>query len=171
MISLSYEQRLVWLACLIDGEGHIGASIFPAHVDTSKSVRKRFKPNVGVTNTDVRLINFAAEIMTEITGHVPTIHFACENRPKQHKPVYRLHFSTFGTVHKVLTVIRPYLVAKGEQADQVMLMIEHRQRLLSRFWKQSPEANVAVDGWLNEQLGHLKSLNKRGVDTPVPSIT
>lgn len=163
MISLSYEQKLVWLACLIDGEGWITAGIYPSHTDKTEKIRKRFKPMIGVVNTDIRLINLAAEIMTEITGRVPAMSVRDRSRPLNHKAAYRAHFGTFDTIHRLLKAIRPYLVIKGEQADIVMSMIEHRQHLISRHWKRGPEANVEADGWLNEQLGPLHALNRRGV--------
>ena len=165
-MELTYEQKLVWLAALIDGEGHVSASCFKCRTDKNGKVFRRFKAYVGLTNTNVKLIEFAALIMKEIAGVKPVIHFDCSpSRPVHHKPVYRMHFGSFEPVHVTLLAIRPYLIAKGEQADSVLAMIKHRRNVVSSVGKKSPEASVEVDAWLQRELGQLHNLNKRGLKT------
>ena len=162
-MDLTREQKLVWLAAFIDGEGHISASIYRQTQMTGRR-HQRFRPYVGFTNTDIRLVQFAVSIMIEL-GHRPVVHLARENRPAHHKPVYRIQLASFKPVEDILLAIRPYLVAKGDQADTVLAMIAHRRGVLGRVGKKGYGASIEADPWMHVEMKALGRLNSRGLAT------
>lgn len=163
-MNLTPEQKLIWLAAFIDGEGHISASIY-RQTQVSGRRHQRFRPYIGFTNTSVRLVQFAADIMTEL-GHRPVVHLALgEKRPAHYKPIYRCQVSTFTSVAEILTALRPYLVEKGEQADVVLAMIAHRRGVLSRVGKKGRGASIEMDPTVHSMMSGLKQLNHRGLAT------
>lgn len=104
-----------WVAAFLDGEGCL--SIFPQRPGMRHPL-----PAIVVTNSDPRLVATMAEILTQwgIGHHVSTY-------PKKNRlPVVQLAVRGYKRCLPLLKKIRPFLVSKGEEADEMLRLIESR---------------------------------------------
>ena len=104
------EPEKAWLAAMIDGEGSISL-ILHRRKGTGRTY---VFPVVTVNNTDVRLINRCVEIVGE--------HLRIQKRDRSAircKLMMTVHLNRV-SMADVLEAVRPYLIAKGEQADLVI---------------------------------------------------
>ena len=163
---LPIEQRLAWLAGILDGEGYVSATVTSVNVTKqrkrggARSVRVRersLKFQVRIGNTDIRMIQEIGSIAQSLgigywSNRDP---YALRCHPNA-KPMYVIHFAGMGRVQRVLEAVLPWLVTKRPQADVVLAMILRRRGLAYR-------ARPLDDGVMVADLGTLRSLNRRGI--------
>lgn len=104
MIVTVSSTDLAWAAGAVDGEGCI--SIRSQRVPNSKF--EQYALYISVGNTDIRMPQRLAEMFG---GNVIN-----KTRQQERRPVYEWRIFSANAV-KVLKMLRPYLVIKGEQAD------------------------------------------------------
>jgi endogenous inhibitor of DNA gyrase (YacG/DUF329 family) len=139
------ETQAVWLAAMIDGEGHISIYRERRRGNTSGF---RFKLVVVVTNTNKNIVDRVVEITQGFAAKK-------DKRPKNHKPCYRAQ--VHGRNNEViLRAIRPYLVAKGAQADRALEFCLVMQSAPMR-------ASLVHDIFERLRL-EVNQLNRRGVE-------
>ena len=98
------QSQLGWAACAIDGEGCIAIRMF-SH---KNSVKPQYRAEISVANCDPRMPKFMQEFFG---GTVLKREQSFRRRPLYEWRIYSTNAA------KVLEVLRPYLVLKGEQAD------------------------------------------------------
>ena len=102
-------MKQAYLAGVIDCDGHI-----------CWRGGKYNAPNVGVTNTDMRLLQWLKD---ELNGSVSLQRTVCDEtceKPHLHhrQRIFKWHIMGY-RAYSVLQAIRPYLIIKGEKADDV----------------------------------------------------
>lgn len=118
----SLQERIIWLAGFIDGEGTI--TVFN-HTDRSQKWGfKRYTAIVCVVNTNEVLINEVQKILIElnISSHI----FVRTPQKKQHKPAFQLGVRKITHIKRLLTQLIPYLVGKKAQAELTLRFVESR---------------------------------------------
>jgi len=115
-ISTLTELEKVWLAAMIDGEGTIG--IYRSRRPKCRS-GWRYYPVVSINNTNRRIIDKFAKLtdtwITRIRNYMP--------KNPNGKRIYNAEIR-YKAVGAFLEQIRPYLIAKGDQADLAFEFIE-----------------------------------------------
>ena len=116
------ELEKVWLACALDGEGHLSLL----------KVRKGCRCAIVISNTDIRFVEKAQQITAKGKIIIDT------SKRKQDIKVRRLCY-TWRVVKQsdcfeILTQILPYLIIKKEKADRILLFLKFRQQKGKRKW-------------------------------------
>lgn len=133
------DTDLAWAAGIVDGEGCI--LIYEAHTKTGDTWVLRLI----VTNTDMRMLDRLRVI------------FNCGNiaiqrrRDSRHKTAWRWEVSA-KKAEQVLSLIKPYLVNKRDQAEVGLLS----RSLMMRHGYNAENPNAEQIGWLKKQLSDLK---------------
>ena len=161
-----FGEQMAWLAAMLDGEGCISAYAFPAHRKAGMSrkdgtMKYRVKLLIAVTNTSEAIIAEVRRLFAVVGETNPVVHVHKIDRTKQ-KQCWRVHITSNGPVSRVLQAVRPWLVAKHGQADLVLAIAAHRERLIAKYGKKATESRVENDTWLREQLGSLRTMNLKG---------
>lgn len=140
------------LAGLVIGEGTI---------TLSSMGKKGFRPEVKLSNTDPRIIQWIDELLTRCGIK----HFCSVMKTRRlQKPTHRLQYmiSIWGlaATHRLLKDLRPALFVKGEQADLVLGFIALRLSALKTHGRfgNPPRQGEAEDAI----VGKIRFLNKRG---------
>ena len=184
---LPIEQRLAWLAGILDGEGYVSATITKTRAGRKRTTIGRPKAGMPLEWKDtyerslrfqVRVGNTDAAMIREIASIADSIgikYFIFSHCPKQrgagkYKELFGIHFHGKDRTKRLLTAVLPWLVTKRPQAELLLEMIIRRTAM--PYNKGSLE-----DGILQEQLGVLRGLNRRGrvpgeivVPTPASSL-
>lgn len=127
--SIMDERWIVWLAGLVDGEGTIGL-----HRSNHKNFPHPYlRPAFQIANTDMRLLNKAAEVIAAITGKRPSIVVANKGGDKW-KRGYRLNVHTQWELVILLPMLKPWLIGKAEQAQLVLEFCQRRYARQSYKW-------------------------------------
>ena len=105
---MSRETDLAWAAGIIDGEGHIG--LYLSHTNTGDC----YVLKVAVVNTSLKMLERLKEIFG--TGVI-------NNRPQRqaHHKQQWCFYACSKKAEKILDAVRPYLVAKLDQAELGLL--------------------------------------------------
>lgn len=149
------ETLCAYLAGLLDGEGCIS-------VGTPAGKRGAgFNTVCTITNTNAKLVDFLVEklILLEIPCHVQWYSHKANARPYAQLSIRRQ-----GGIKKFLSLVLPYLVAKRQQAELMLELVESRiakfnsvQRN-SKAWQASEREAVIVTT--------IKALNQKGKRLP-----
>lgn len=123
------QEWIAWLAGILDGEGHIG-------IAQAKRPENRYRhgvyhsPVVQIANTNPLMMERAADVIEAVTGFRPAINKKSDNTKNvdRHRQAWVLQLNAKAIALLVLSVVRPYLVAKGEQADLVMAFVRRHRR-------------------------------------------
>lgn len=107
------EKDLVRLAAFIDCEGTIALQMW----NRGKPGVNSMQPRVSVFNSDPIFVQEVVNIYNRLGVK---LFIETQKRQTNHKIVYRLVVLGISRVHKVLTVIKPYLINKKAQADTVL---------------------------------------------------
>jgi len=138
------ETACAYLAGLVDGEGCIGV-----YLKRRKS-KPSYSPLFQVTNTNLRILSWCVEIFGGAIDPVKT--------KQGSKQTYIWRPKRIEEAQNILLAIRPYLVAKGRQADLV-LRFPVRQNL-NRWTSEKTKEVAEIKSKLYEQT---LVLNGRGV--------
>ncbi len=106
------EKDLLRLADYIDCEGTIALQHWNRGLG-----KNAYQPKVSIFNSDPVFAQHVLDIYNRLGIKV---YIESQKRKANHKVVYRLVVLGISRVHKVLTVIKPYLVIKRGQADAVL---------------------------------------------------
>lgn len=123
-ISTLTELDKVWLAAMIDGEGTIG--IYRSRRPKCRS-GWRYYPVVSINNTDRRIIDRFVDLTEDWISRVRD--YMPKNLNGNRIYNAEIRYKTVGTF---LRQIRPYLVAKGEQADLAFEFIKLQRNVGQR---------------------------------------
>lgn len=116
------ETDKAWLAAALDFEGTIGI----AKHGTSKH-GPVLDAYLSISNTNLALIDrFTSIFKSKRKLYVKRDGRTMRCGHRVHKPVFQAMILRMPLIFTVLRVIRPYLVAKGEQADIVLRFLEHQ---------------------------------------------
>ena len=147
------QERLIWLAGFIDGEGYLGI----------KKVRRanpysgyQLTARIVISNTSENALAFLEGILKE--NGVP-YRIKYPRIEKHWKPAFQIEIECFKPVSKLLNLVRHYLVVKAQQADILLAFIERRQKAC-RAAQNSRYTATDIMSWQQ-----IKELNK------VPSET
>lgn len=139
------EAQKAWFAALIDGEGWIG-------IVREKRPRNKcgwnYKPAVAIVNSNLGLLEQAVK---HADGYVCMKHNRHTN-PK-HKPVHEVRFNQ-RAIPAFLTQIKPYLVAKRQQAEVVLE--------LCKVKAETPMRSAQNADIFESLRGECRALNRRG---------
>lgn len=162
------ENRLYYLAGLIDGEGHVSVSLHRRRTVPRKNGQpgSQMIYQVGVTNTDIRIINEVHSIARDLG--ITARSYPLTRTTRKTKMCWVVRFDGAKRAEAILAVIAPYLVAKRDRAELMLAIIRHRQATKDKRPALGPRSLPEDDAWLMRQLGDLKTLNRRGPD-PVPA--
>jgi hypothetical protein len=134
------DTEWAYLAGIIDGEG----SIYVAAVD------KYQQPRISITNTDRRLLLW----VQHITGGGSINFRDYAHRNGHWKPCWNWRAAA-NQMTRILQMVRPYLIIKGEQADLALEFIR-----LGIYNGESLPFNISRK---REYLTHkIRALNHRG---------
>lgn len=143
------QERLIWLAGFIDGEGYIGikkvkrVNPFSGYQLTSRVV---------VSNTNEAVFTYLKRILGEneiaFSVRYPKIE-------KHWKPAYKFEIQGLNPVRSLLNLVIPYLVVKLEQATIMLKFIERRS--------QDPKSKYTSQDIRDWQK--IKELNKVSSET------
>ena len=136
------EVETIRMAMAIDTDGHIVIS----------KQNEMYSMSIGFTNTNIKLIEW---VVNNYGGKIPN---ARNHNNINHKEIYGWQVYSY-KAYKILKIIRPYLIIKGEQADLAMELYEKVSK-----WKyvrnhRMPEhkRRLAEDLYLR-----CRHLNKKG---------
>lgn len=104
------DVQATWLAAMIDGEGTIGIYRIASRGRSSGFI---YRAAIAVANTDRRLVERVADLVSA------GICIADKRIRDRHKPLYHAQVKSRFIV-PLLEAIRPHLVIKGQQADNVL---------------------------------------------------
>ena len=154
------DQRLAWLAGVIDGEGTVGACLTVNSTSRKDGTRHRHLMfRVAIANTDEAMIREVAEI-ADTLGVRYCLHIS-PSRVTKHKPAFVISLSSWTRVEGLLNAVLPWLVTKRARADLVLAMIRHRRATARRRGMPIGTPPLLNDVWLMRQLGTLKVMNQR----------
>lgn len=146
------EKDLLRLADYIDCEGTIALQ----HWNRGKKGVNSYQPKVSIFNTSPVFAQHVIDIYNKLGVKV---FIETQKRKAEHKVVYRLVVLGISRVHKVLELIKPYLLIKRAQADCVKEFCELRMEAATRGrGRQVPYGQREFE--LHEAV---KLLNLRGV--------
>lgn len=149
---LDVPTNCAYLAGLIDGDGTIG--IYTAM--GARSLSPSFYVQVTVVNTNAAILGW---LITRIGARMDKRKDVAR-RPAHHKQLF--HWRVHGTnADLLLTAVRPYLIAKGEQAD-----IALKLRAMRRQGIPLTPDDVAARQALKDEI---RRLNARGVPAGGPA--
>lgn len=176
---MSYEvtnTQLAWLAGIIDGEGCITAGIYPTKVSRADgSQGYKLSYFVSVTNTNDDIILAVNELFAALTTVKPVFHIhdstARKKNPLTQKTCYRVHVAGGKQVSRVLTAVLPYLVGKRKQAEVLLAVISHRERICAKAGHRGAGTKVEEDLWLRSQMAQMREFNHRGPVRDWKSLT
>jgi len=115
------ERDLGWIAGIVDGEGTI----------TICRISGYMRPIVQVVNTNMSLLLEVQQIFAEIIGKKTRI--CMITRYKKHTlDCYRIQVTKQFEVETILKTIKPYLIAKVEQARLVLDFLEIRKSVVRK---------------------------------------
>lgn len=139
------ERTLAYVAGIVDGEGHIGASVALSRGSISPSINMR----VVIVNTDRRLVDWLCETLA--CGSVAAI--GKDERNSRWKIRYR--WQIYGkNAREFLCAIKPWLVIKREQAE-LAIELSRRERRGVALTAETVERRSTL-------YGDLRRLTKRG---------
>jgi hypothetical protein len=115
------ERDLGWLAGIIDGEGTI----------TICRIKGFMRPIVQIVNTNTSMLLKVNELLEKIISRKLLIGVV-KSYGKEVLACYRIQSVKQSDVEKILLTIKPYLVAKTEQARLVLEFLEIRKHVIRR---------------------------------------
>jgi hypothetical protein len=145
------DESLNWLACAVDGEGHI---TIERQVVVPRYRSPRYTLRVGVANNSLLFLQHCAKLWPGFNIH----RSGYENDRRKQSYVW---LGASQAAFAFIKAVRPFLVIKGAQAD---LGIEFQESMKRRGWVVPPE-EIARRHRLYEAI--LK-LNAKG---PLPATT
>ena len=105
---MSRETDLAWAAGIVDGEGYIG--LYLAHTNTGDC----YVLKISVVNTNLKMLERFKEIFG--VGSIST-----RAKAKAHHKQQWCYYACSKKAENILHAIRPYLVAKADQAELGLL--------------------------------------------------
>jgi len=111
---LSDVER-AYLAGIIDGEGSISL------IDNRKSSQRKLTPVIAIGNTNLKMIEW-------LSGHLPKHYKHSKQGWKSSRLMWIIRISGMHRVRWVLEQVKPYLIAKREQADVLLEFCQLRMR-------------------------------------------
>lgn len=148
------QTDLAWLAGIVDGEGTVGLSR-----TNSKSLPVPYlRPHFQIANTDLRILNHAADIVCAVTGKRVSKFVVTNKGIKNQRIGYRLAVHTQWEMLLLLPALIPHLVAKKEQAQLAFEFSARRRGRNSYSWYEFKEADEAA-------YTRCLNLNRRGSPT------
>lgn len=161
---MTRNERLSYLAGLIDGEGTVGITRRrPTGQNLTEEERSRYyySPFVIVVNTDKRLVDIAKEIMGK--GSI-----WCTKPQKENWNAIWRYEAVALTARELIALVQPYLIAKATQAELALSMPTRKKAGL----KYGNGENFRRNEYLYEQQKQcwlaMTELNRRGVKKEVP---
>jgi len=116
------ESELGWLAGIYDGEGWFSLKPRRANMDFPEG---GVNLSIGIVNTDTAIINNVDLILTKLE----VSHYISEKVHDIWKTRYDITVKKFSEAQKLLTIIKPFLVAKIGQAELLLRFINRRKGL------------------------------------------
>lgn len=144
------QERLIWLAGFIDGEGYMGikkvkrANPFSGYQLTAR---------VTIVNTSELAFTFITNLLKEI-GVNYSIQYPKLPNPIW-KPSYHIDIECLEPVTKLLNLVKPYLIIKGTQAKILLDFISRR-----KLFPKSKYTESDIKDWQN-----IKELNQVSSET------
>lgn len=108
------QERLAWLAGIIDGEGSISLILRP---DQNKKV---FKPVITIVNTDRGIINKCKQIFDELNVGVWIQLRKFDKYYKNSQDIYQMTISGIKRFHKIAPYIIPNLSSVRKEKVQII---------------------------------------------------
>ena len=151
------NERLAWLAGIVDGEGYIGASYKIFTAKNRKGFKKKYTAvifQVAIGNTQLSMIDEVEDILRthNVVNHR---RLTAAIREKGTKPFWTTAVSGGKEVSHFLALILPWLINKKERALQVLEVIAYRKRTWNPA-KAATAISPADDVWLKGQLDSLR---------------
>ena len=167
------NERLAWLAGIIDGEGYVSATLTKTRAGRRRKCVGRPKRGVAYEWRDcyersmrfqVRVGNTDAAMIREIASIADSLgvsYFVFSHNPKQrgrgkHKELFGIHFHGKDRTKRLLTAVLPWLITKRPQTELLLEMIARREAIPYHMGSLD-------DPFLQKQLVRLRGLNRRGV--------
>ncbi len=102
-----------YLAGLIDGDGSMGLyRIRDCHKDGRYGI-PRYLPRLSISNTNIGLLERVQEVWG---GNI----YAAKSGYRPGNPVHRMQWQTQAGIVSILQSIKPYLILKSKQADELL---------------------------------------------------
>ncbi len=127
------QERLIWLAGFIDGEGYLGIK---------KAAKKKvggsiyqLTPRVVIVNTNNVALDNVLHILNE-NGVKYSVHFP-KRYSETHSPVWHVEISSMEPVLNLLNLVRPHMIVKTKQADCLISYCRRRLLLLNTRYNES----------------------------------
>ena len=139
------QERLIWLAGFIDGEGYLGVKKVRKERDTFSGYQ--LSARMMISNTSGEAFREVKEILDQNKVKY-SVYFP---KPKQDywKPAFKISIDCQKPVQKLLNLVSPYLIVKRNQAFLLSEFIDRRKALVKRryekrdieIWQQIKELN------------------------------
>lgn len=122
----SLEVRLSWLGGIIDGEGHVTATIGHKQTRHGYDHVRRFTPIIGIVNTDENIIKEACSILD--ASHLA---YWMKGRQVKNHPTWKykweIHISGMKRCLRAIKVLKHYVRSEKQNRMEAMEQwIEHR---------------------------------------------
>ena len=158
---LTENERLAWVAGIIDGEGSIMITR-----SCARDSRRYYYPQLKIVNCNTKMIREVVKIL-ELPRRITKI----KKAKIYHKQAYIISYAANDAI-KILKTVRPYLIAKQRQADVCLNLWRVNRMVLERFGKLAKTGKrVFTNGYeIPAKLADfrhrcyldIKELNRRG---------
>lgn len=150
------QERLAWLAGIIDGEGTVSIQCY-----TKPDKTIRLTPYIAITNSNQPLLDECISILSEVAGKA-----AARMCGKTRSKLARVDCSAirvdgYPAVYKVLASVAPHLVGKLPQTEIVLGFIESRADNLLERDKAGRVKRVGYSQDEVESVFKLRKLHRR----------
>ncbi len=127
------KKDLTWLACIWDCEGHISIR----RTILKKSGTPQYSPRVGVTNSSKPMISKTREMLRALDVKHSIRKKQRGGFKGSRKRTWVVSIETLEPAKRLLTYLKPYLIAKPVQAK---LLLEFCDRRMKNFSREDPNS-------------------------------
>lgn len=149
------QQRLDWLAGIVDGEGCVTAMM------AKRGGRDRLRFTVCISNTCEALIQEVAAILDSV-GIKYCLVLHVDGR-RTRKPWTDIVIQAKDNVERVLLILANRIVAKRAQVEIVLRMIRERRHITVGQSDNYTTVPIGEDQIIHDGLTELRKLNHQGI--------
>ncbi|MFQ5542565.1 MAG: LAGLIDADG family homing endonuclease [Candidatus Binatia bacterium] len=121
-------ERLAWLAGIWDGEGHISIR----RTVSKKSGKPQYSPRVGLTNSNMPIISRARQLLDSLDIEYSFREKGSGGPDGSLRKTGTIRIETLENASRLLTYLKPHLVGKRVQAEDLLELCHRRITAFSR---------------------------------------
>jgi len=151
------QERLVWLAGFIDGEGHFGINRVKRRNHAGSGFQ--MTPRITITNTSKDALEYVRETL-QAHGLAFYIGWKAPGKDKRTKWQWQLEIAGVKRLNRFIPVIGPYLIVKKPQAELLLKYCRHRLERMKQFQGQNCRGVGKYTEYDTKVWERIKELNQ-----------